>query len=678
MTRRSFPAPLLLALVLLAAAAFRICDLTGVPPGLQHDEVFHAHDAFTVRMGHPALWFPSNAGNEPLYITLMAISTGLVGDNALGIRLTSVGCGLLAIALTTRFTALAFGRRAALLAAAFMAVTFWPVWLSRAGLRAASLPPLAGLAAWLTVRALRRGQIRAYALAGLAAGLALYTYAAGLAVPLGLLVFTLGLALWRREALAGAARGQLALWLAAAITAAPLAAAVAAAGGYLRVQQTALPIAALRAGDPGPLLNGLTRTLGLWFAAGDPLWRYNVAGRPVFGPALAVFFVAGVAAALVMAARPGQRGLAGLLLIALLLAGVLPSALTDSPPAFLRASAALPATFAALGLGLERARAILEARLPASRRWLPALIAALLALTAAFTARDYFGVWARHPEVQRAYRADLAAAAAYLQAHPPPGGRAALSTSEPNHLDPFIFDYTPHGAADIAWFDGLNAIAVPAGSGPAWIFITAEPIPQARLQRDYLDRLPRLSEGRLPGGGAAFTLYEAPAGEAFFAAFPPPTDQGVWVSEALAFPPDDPGGVRTPLALPVRFGDALELVGYESPRRNPAGTWLPLALHFRVLRDVAAPEPWALFAHVLDAQGNLAAGRDFLAVPASTWRRGDVFVQLHDVALPDLPPGLYHVEIGLYSQADGTRFPVTDGTASGDRLLLEPVAITPP
>jgi hypothetical protein len=56
-----------------------------------------------------------------------------------------------------------------------------------------------------------------------------------------------------------------------------------------------------------------------------------------------------------------------------------------------------------------------------------------------------------------------------------------------------------------------------------------------------------------------------------------------------------------------------------------------------------------------------------------------VFVQLHDILLdPGLAPGRYHLEIGLYTQAGGERFPVrVDGRSIGDRLLLEPVTIGP-
>ena len=70
-----------------------------MPPGLQHDEVFHGHDAVTVLLGYRPLYFTSNAGNEPLFIYLMSLTVGLFGHNAWGIRLAAVICGLLTRAL---------------------------------------------------------------------------------------------------------------------------------------------------------------------------------------------------------------------------------------------------------------------------------------------------------------------------------------------------------------------------------------------------------------------------------------------------------------------------------------------------------------------------------------------------------------------------------------------------
>jgi 4-amino-4-deoxy-L-arabinose transferase-like glycosyltransferase len=685
--------------ILLLAAALRVVDLGEVPPGLQHDEVFHAHDAFTVLGGYTPLWFTSNAGNEPLFIYLMAASTGLVGGNVLGIRLTAVLCGLLTVVFGYRWARLAFGRRVGLLAAALLAVGFWPVWMSRVGLRAVSLPPLVALSSWLTLRALRsadpsrgapqRQVIGRFALAGLSAGLTLYTYPAAYAVPLVFAALTAYLLIFQWSTVKRAWRGLVAFWVAAVLSVVPLAVALSRLeGGYRRVRQTAIPLRALSEGDPRPLLQAAWKTLLMWTNQGDPLWRYNVAGRPVFSPLFAIPFVGGVILSIWLAfshkraanwsASPTLFQSAAALVPLWLLIGILPSAVTDSPPAFLRASPALPATYLALALGVEGLRRLLasQARI---KRWLrlwPLAVGLLVLGTLAETVHQYFVVWPNEPEVQRAYRADLAQIAAFLRANSPPGG-VAISTSEPHHLDRFIFDYTPHGQADIHWFDGLNALVAPAGDDPGWLFISAEPTPGERLQTGYLDHLPLVEERRFANGSLAFQLYEIPPGLQFVEAFPPPTGQGIWVADQAAFPPDDPDGLRVPLTYPVQFGEVLELIGYQSAAQGIGGEWLPLVLHFVVTQDVVDPEPWVLFVHLLSPSGELVVGRDFLAVPASTWRTGDAFIQLHDLPLPDdIPPGLYHLELGLYTQADGSRFPVVvEGEAVGDRLLLEPVEV---
>ena len=54
--------------IFIIAAALRLIALDTTPPGLQHDEVFHGHDAVTVLLGNRPLYFTSNAGNEPLFI----------------------------------------------------------------------------------------------------------------------------------------------------------------------------------------------------------------------------------------------------------------------------------------------------------------------------------------------------------------------------------------------------------------------------------------------------------------------------------------------------------------------------------------------------------------------------------------------------------------------------------
>ncbi len=87
-------------LIFILAAALRLIALPNVPPGLQHDEVFHGHDAVTVLLGYHPLYFTSNAGNEPLFIYLMSLTIGLFGHTAWGIRLAAVICGLLTLLFT--------------------------------------------------------------------------------------------------------------------------------------------------------------------------------------------------------------------------------------------------------------------------------------------------------------------------------------------------------------------------------------------------------------------------------------------------------------------------------------------------------------------------------------------------------------------------------------------------
>src|SRR5512135_250078 len=120
--------PLLVIFVI--AVALRLGALPNVPPGLQHDEVFHGHDAVTVLLGNRPLYFTSNAGNEPLFVYLMAFTIGAFGHTELGIRLAAVICGLLTVLFTYLWLRRAFNQRIALIAVALLAANFWPLFLS--------------------------------------------------------------------------------------------------------------------------------------------------------------------------------------------------------------------------------------------------------------------------------------------------------------------------------------------------------------------------------------------------------------------------------------------------------------------------------------------------------------------------------------------------------------------
>ena len=68
----------------------------------------------------------------------------------------------------------------------------------------------------------------------------------------------------------------------------------------VRLQQlvTIGAVSALQKGDAGPLLANIRDTLGMFTFRGDPVWRYNIAGRPVFDPLVGALFYLGLLVAL--------------------------------------------------------------------------------------------------------------------------------------------------------------------------------------------------------------------------------------------------------------------------------------------------------------------------------------------------------------------------------------------
>ena len=69
-------------------------------------------------------------------------------------------------------------------------------------------------------------------------------------------------------------------------------------GAEFRISEIDAPLRAFMAGDLRPVLQNLLRLAGMFGLAGDPLWRQNVAGRPVFDPLLGLFFYGGLLLAL--------------------------------------------------------------------------------------------------------------------------------------------------------------------------------------------------------------------------------------------------------------------------------------------------------------------------------------------------------------------------------------------
>ncbi|MCA9983339.1 MAG: glycosyltransferase family 39 protein, partial [Anaerolineales bacterium] len=244
----------LMVLLLLLGAALRLSGLNnGSPPGLEHDEVANWLIDQGILAGQHGVYFTAAYGHEAGFHYWQTLFVGLLGDNALALRLPAAFAGLLLLAVSYALARRLFGGRTALLHVALLATLFYPVFYSRLGLRAISLPLVAGLALYSFWRGLQAPAPRAnrwLAVAGLMAGLALYTYLAARALPFFFAAYLVYLAIWHRPLLKQKLPGLILFALLFALVAWPLWQFLRLnPGAETRVDEVRAPLDALLAGD---------------------------------------------------------------------------------------------------------------------------------------------------------------------------------------------------------------------------------------------------------------------------------------------------------------------------------------------------------------------------------------------------------------------------------------------
>ena len=149
------------ALILLVAGFLRLWQIDRLPPGLFGDEATDGLDALDVLAGRGAVFFPANFGREGLHIWLVAGAFQLLGITPLALRLPSVLAGILTSVATYwlgielsanwrrwRPAALpgSFQSLVPLLAALYVASSYWHIHFSRFGIRGVFTPLCGALA----------------------------------------------------------------------------------------------------------------------------------------------------------------------------------------------------------------------------------------------------------------------------------------------------------------------------------------------------------------------------------------------------------------------------------------------------------------------------------------------------------------------------------------------------
>jgi len=106
------------------------------------------------------------------------------------------------------------------------------------------------------------------------------------------------------------------------------------------------------------------------------------------------------------------------------------------------------------------------------------------------------------------------------------------------------------------------------------------------------------------------------------------------------------------LAQPIGFKGGLALIGYDL-RAEPDQP-IDLVTYWRI--DQRPEQPLSIFAHVVNAVGNVVAQRDGLNVRLSSLEPGDVIMQHFAI---DHPASATQLQLGLYDPRTGQRFNAT-------------------
>jgi 4-amino-4-deoxy-L-arabinose transferase-like glycosyltransferase len=673
----------LLLLVLALASWYRLYQIGQVPPGPHYDEAAAALDALDVLDGRHMLFSPRSYGREMLFVYVAAPLVAWLGPTLLALRLPIALVGILTILVTYLLARELFNHEdkrqaqwTALLAALFLALSFWHLVMNHLSFRANYLPLVEVLCFLFLWRAVRAGRPSDTLISGFFLGLSLYTYAAGRFVPIVLVLFFAGLLLtrrgralilprWRRWAL---------LAFVALLVFAPLLVFFLfhPEDLLLRAREVSILNPDLHQGDFwGLVARSVLGNLGLFGFKGDENWLYNIPGRPGLDLVQAVLFWLGVALCLARWRRPHY-----LFLLVWWLVMLLPSILAPDPiPHSLRAIGTLPVAC------ILSARALV-ALLSRPPLWfhrlrfavpLAIVVALLLYLSWAgyHTWHSYFDTWLPRKEVYYAHYGHMADLAQQINRNADSeavyifpvnydrrGEIYHEYTLEMLHRGPVPFHYIIVDDATVA--DDLTDIC--AGKNRVHLIVwthgehvDADP---RQVLPFFLARFGQRVEERAFRGYRIMT-YELP-------------------STSVDFEPPEF------VAASANFGGKLGLVAQAHSPDTPSGeaAWVALCWHSRQAMD----HDYKISLRLVDAQGHLAGQADTWLLSnehhtTSHWEPGQMVTTYH--RLPSLSatlPGRYWLHLILYDPETLCPVEVVDeaGGPPGQRLILGDLEISRP
>lgn len=662
--------------LLLVGFAFRMLAIDTVLSGYTHDEVSELDVAQQVRRGEWHLIYVggfARDGSEPAYYPFLAASQLIWGETPLGRRLPSAFAGTLGLGCVYVLIRRMFGARIGLIALGAASSVWWSIVMGRVILREVLEVPLYALALYAFWRGYgAQRDWRAFVLGGVALGAAQYVHT----IPRGLFIvsvlFGLYLFIVHRSAFKRVWRGLLLFVVVAELIAAPL-----LVYATLNPDVDNLPSFGTSYYDPEQTLidrvgENLPIVLRQFAVYGDEGWEFNLRGRPIFEPVLAILFVAGIGVAVRRFRSPPH-----MLMLIVLGVSLLPSILLDANFAFARMVSGQPAVFALTAIGVDAMLRAAERRLPGRIQTLTVavVLSSLLIATSINTVRDMFITWAGHGQTRSTYNAELLELGTYLDTQPTPLPVAdctlwIIYPQRPQYHASLPSDGFPHFVQrrdlSVRWHDCRYSLVIPAGGQFLFAHSDLEPL------SDFLSK--SLKD---PWLTHAQPIVNVPALLSVDARSVLQAKQAEWQQLPVAWPPE--ASANEPPRLPIDFNHAVELIGYQiiSARVRP-GDNVQVITYWRVIGEL--PFDLIAFTHVYRTPTDVLAQQDQLDVDGPSLKPGDVFAQVHEfITIPaDAPAGDYAIGVGLYRKDTGERWPILVGDQRvADRILLDHVQVAP-
>lgn len=389
----------LLALIMLVGVFFYFYNLDGVPGEMDSDHAEKVLDVNDV-VNHDVtpIFFERNTGREPLEFYLIA-ALAVVGQHPIdymALKLVTATMGLLVIPATYLFAAELFDDRVALLAAAFVAISKWPVTIARMGLRFPFTPVFIAPFLYFLFRALKYRRRNDFLMAGLFLGAGLYGYnafriapvLAGILIVLWAVVHRMDWAQLRPYVL-----NSLLIFLFAFVILMPLFrySVDHPENFWFRVLTRLSTVERGLPDNPVKILGGNVVNTALMFNwAGDQAWPNSIPGDPALDYVSGGLFLFGLVYALYRLVHYGEWTYLFLLiaLAILLLPSTLSLAFPNENPSNARTGGAVPLVFIVTALPVAWLMGVLsETR---SRATAMAFAGALLAVIATVNYVRYF------------------------------------------------------------------------------------------------------------------------------------------------------------------------------------------------------------------------------------------------------------------------------------------------